>query len=532
MADVGSLVKKYLDPSRASKRWSLYSVLGIEELLDDRTMIAVAVDAAINQLKAADRTTDPESFEQIVKIVRQARATLLDDEKKAAYDKQLKALLQKVNSGPSEQTPSRSDLVRLQSVLPSGDPTAPFSMSEYLQQPSVELQQETAAERLFAVMELARQSVAPAPVVASVKPNGTALPPPTNGLPGAARGGSNAASKQLQAQIRRNRERKNMIASSVVLGVATVFIGASVWYYFNNRPPASETLANNQRPGFVDGSAGNQSTGMETNTGDASSPGKKRMNLGVASSDQAGPVGELPKMSFGTETDMPRPAGDNPETNPAPSNAAADMPMASMATADKPTMEKPPVAAPMVEAPPAPPTPDQLKKWSEAMNAARDAMVSRDFSQFHSNIEKALALPHDDAQADKLKRLDFFGQLFEKGMNILKQELAKRKGGEELSIGSTIKLAVIESKEQELIVREAGKNKTYKHDELPMGIVMGLVNLDLTDAPIDEAIRGTLYLIAPQSKAPTKGQAFKFFEKAAQADPKFVGLDTVMKDTY
>ncbi len=200
--------------------------------------------------------------------------------------------------------------------------------------------------------------------------------------------------------------------------------------------------------------------------------------------------------------------------------------------ADKPMADMPMAETPAAEAPPTPPSPEEIKKWSATVNAARDAMVSRDFNQFHSNIQKALALPHDDTQAEKLKRLDTFGQLFEKGMMILKEQLAKRKGGEELAIGSTIKLAIIESKETELIVREAGKNKTYKHDELPMGIVMGLVNLDLTDTPIDEAIRGTLYLVAPQSKAPTKGQAFKFFEKAAQADPKLLGLDTVMKDTY
>ncbi len=249
MADAGSLVKKYLDPNRISKRWNLYTVLGLEELLDDRTMIAVAVDAAINKLKAADRTTDPESFEQIVKIVRQARGTLLDDEKKAAYDKQLAAVLAKANGGAtSDSAPSKSDLVRLQSVLPSGDPTAPFSMSEYLQQATPEAEQESVADRQFALMELALQSSTPAPVANASKPTTATMQPPTTGLPMGTRSGSNSAAKQLQAQIRRNRQRKNMIASSVVLGVAMLIIGLSVLMYLKNRPQAGEAIAANQQP--------------------------------------------------------------------------------------------------------------------------------------------------------------------------------------------------------------------------------------------------------------------------------------------
>ncbi len=93
------------------------------------------------------------------------------------------------------------------------------------------------------------------------------------------RSGSNSAAKQLQAQIRRNRQRKNMIASSVVLGVAMLIIGLSVLMYLKNRPQAGEAIAANQQPGAVNGGTTDDTGETSSNRGDdanAETGGKKR----------------------------------------------------------------------------------------------------------------------------------------------------------------------------------------------------------------------------------------------------------------
>jgi hypothetical protein len=522
MADIGNLVRTYLHPQRTTKRWNLYTVLGLDELIDDRTAVAAAVEAAIGSLKIADRTKNPESFEQIVKIVRQARATLLDEEKKAAYDKQLSALLRKADGEAVAAKAEESDSAKLQSLLPPGDPTTPFSMSDYLRAPIAESPQETVAEREFALSEFMREATKA--VITSAAPTTAAAsqPPLLNASSPSSRRTSNA-SKQIQAQIRRNRQRKNLIASATVLGVAFFIIGIAVWMYLKNTAAENARLASNPLPSM--------NAELLSNTGENenndSEPSSKRMNLGFGNQKSTTPVGELPTM--GSKTDDP-PMSEPPTVDQS-IKESPNSPMPSPSTQEPTASEPIPVMVPETAPPPEPSEADQ-KNWTETLTAARQAMIDRDFKTFDSLIEKAYKIPHREETETKLQRLDILGQAFSKGYMAFLNEIGKRKGAEDLAIGSTVTVAIVENTGTALIIREAGGNKAYKYDELPMGIALALANLDLTESPFDEAIRGALNLLMPQSKPVNKTQAQKFFDKAAEGDSKFSDLGEVLKDTH
>lgn len=155
MADLLPLVQNYIGPISKPKHLNYYSALGLDELTEDRGAIALAVEAAIDKLKKADRTQDPKGFEEVVKIVRHARTTLLDGEKKSAYDVQLKALLRKV--APSvlgEDSQLLTESARLKELLPSGDPSAPFSLTDFLKSRPDDIAYETVAERQAALRPL------------------------------------------------------------------------------------------------------------------------------------------------------------------------------------------------------------------------------------------------------------------------------------------------------------------------------------------------------------------------------------------
>ncbi len=173
------------------------------------------------------------------------------------------------------------------------------------------------------------------------------------------------------------------------------------------------------------------------------------------------------------------------------------------------------------------------KKWSENMIAARKAVESRDFEKFTTLISEATSLSTSDEQIEKCKRLDTLGQLFEQSQGFLKDEIAKLKSSEVISVGQSTQISVVEVKENELILRgKSAKNETYAIDKLPIGFVESLLNLQLTDSPMHNAIRGAFFLLDPRSNPVTKKRAQEFFDQAAQADPKYEGLGQVMTDKY
>ncbi len=297
MADIALLVKQYLGPTRELKRLNYYTLLGLEELIDDRTAIAVSVESAIEKLKLADRKADPAGFEQIVKVVRQARATLLDEAKKYAYDNQLRASLRKSTDVSHESSASSSELIRLQALLPPGDPSAPFSMSDFLRQPAVEDRQESASERHLALTSLARQSAPPSTEALSAQQNGSPLlrtPPATPP--------TNTSARELQAQIRRNRQKKNTQAAAVAVGLSLVFVGGAGWMYWRSLQANQSQMAENQaqvdatepRIELRDPSQPPPTQPSPTKRPDS----KNRMNLGGVGDGSTGELGALPKINL------------------------------------------------------------------------------------------------------------------------------------------------------------------------------------------------------------------------------------------
>ncbi len=538
MADIATLVQKYLTTAEKPARLNLYTVLGLDELQDDRTTIALAVETAIEKLKAADRSSDAAGFEQVVKVVRQARSTLLDEEKKRTYDTQLKGTLKKVVSSSSESERPISDSIRLASLLPPGDPSAPFSMSEFLKTPLSKIEIETAAQRHIALAEIANPPSEPIPVSAPLT-----SPTGTNSGFGRPPAGKNAG-RELQLMIQRNRQRKNLIASSIAVGASLVVVLIGVWMFISNRNEiARQTAMSN------DGMA--LANAIKSTSGSPSNPpsvdGKtatqervqNRMNLGMKSNEPKGKVGALPQIGgleepamaaqekptaadpSSMEPAMVSPAKPDPK-NPIPADPAA-VPMkapegsgeAKMATMPAEGMEK--------KADP--------KKWREAMMDAKKAIESKNFEKFAVDIEKSLNLADGDKQEEQCRRLDKFGQLYQKGVEILNETIGELKPQDEIRYGSAGgRASVVEIKTNELILRISGKNETYTYDKLPLGIILAIMEKKMNDSPIDQAIRGIVCSTGPRNTAANKKQAKVFFEKAAAADPTLAKLDQILEE--
>jgi hypothetical protein len=552
MADIATLVQRYLSLSAKPKRLNLYTVLGLDELSVDRTAIAAAIESSIKKLQSADRASDPAGFEQVVKIVRQARATLLDDEKKRTYDAQLRTLLTKKVASVEVSSVAANESRSFTELFPAGDPMAPFSMSDFLKQSLEQPEYETAAERHIAIAELSRSSrpnslhLANQTVTEAEPPRqSVARPEPMNEWLDRPASGKNAG-RELQEMIRRNRRKKNRMATGVAIGGSLLVLLVGAWMFISNRMEQNRQLAKNKsnaslanvfQPNAVDSSEDPSSPATATMPAEKKPP--SRMDLGVKSQSTED-LGSLPKLAIDDQpATMPtsgtepvagtEPMKPSPPVVPEVPAMVPDVP----ATVPEKVPEKAPETKMVDDKPSEPPTEEEKAKWVEAMNMARKSMIEKNFEKFAKDIEVAIALSATDAHEEQARRLDKFGQLFEKGLGLSNEAFSVLKSSDEIKYGSSGgKAAVVESTENLLVLRISGKNERFTYDKIPMGIMMAVVEPKLNDNAVDHAIRGVMLSADTRSNSANKKQAKIHFEKAASMDKAFANLESVLEEKY
>jgi len=551
MADLIPLVQKYIGPINKPKHLNYYSALGLAELTEDRSAIALAIETAIEKLKRAERSQDPKGFEEVVKIVRHARVTLLDGEKKAAYDTQLKSLLRKV--APSvlgEDSQLLTESARLKELLPSGDPSAPFSLTDFLKSRPEDIEYETVAQRQDALRPLlaanpfditSSQSKALSSPVAQPASQPALLQPGLLPL-GAAKSSRSQAtsSKSLQEELRRNRRQKNLISGGIAIGGACVLVGFGLWMFMSSRAQQQEMLA--QRAANENAIANQQQAIPVSNPFTANqansdaSPNKlgspklgkqepKRMNLGIrrdansSSTDSATPM-QLPKLGAG---DASGNTSESPAMNAQPTAMATDM--AKEMPNNQPMSEAKPASKPSMES-------AKSESWSIAMNAALDAIKKRDTKLFETEMEKAFAATEDPQRISQSESLNFMGQLVPMSEKAFSDAYASLRATNAISLGSSGQASIVEVTPESLVMRVKGNNERFEFDKLPMEWVLEIANLELSDTPIDDAVRGTLLQWNQRATTESKTAAKKFFDKASSRDKKFSNLNGIIDRQY
>ncbi|MCY2973542.1 MAG: hypothetical protein NTW52_02625 [Planctomycetota bacterium] len=554
MADLTPLVQKYIGPINKPKHLNYYSALGLAELTEDRSAIALAIEVAIEKLKRADRSHDPKGFEEVVKIVRHARVTLLDGEKKAPYDTQLKSLLRKV--APSvlgEDSQLLTESARLKELLPSGDPSAPFSLTDFLKSRPEDIEYETVAQRQDALRPLlaanpfdmtGSQSKGLSSPVAEPASQPALLQPGLLPLGAAKSSRSQASSsKSLQEELLRNRRQKNLISGGIAIGGACVLVGFGLWMFMSSRAQQQEMLA--QRAANENAIANQQqavpvNNPIVANQTNSASPNKlgspklgkqepKRMNLGIrrdansSSTDSATPM-QLPTVGAGdasantSEKTTESPAM-NAQPTAMPTDIAKEMPinqsMNEAKPASKPSMES-----------------KKSESWSIAMNAALNAIKKRDTKLFETEMEKAFAATEDPQRIAQSESLNFMGQLVPMSEKAFSDAYASLRATNAISLGSSGQASIVEVTPESLVMRIKGNNERFEFDELPMEWVLEIANLELSDTPIDDAVRGTLLQWNQRATAESKTAAKKFFDKASSKDKKFSNLDGIINRQY
>jgi len=173
------------------------------------------------------------------------------------------------------------------------------------------------------------------------------------------------------------------------------------------------------------------------------------------------------------------------------------------------------------------------ESWAIAMNAALNAIKKRDTKLFQVEIEKSFAATEDAGKTTQSDSLNFMGQLVPMSEKAFRDGYAGLRATNAISLGGgSSQASIVEVSPELLVVRVKGKNERLEFDKLPMEWVLAIADLELSDTPVDDAVRGTLLQWDKRATAESKAASKKFFKNAAAKDKKFSNLEGIFDGQY
>jgi len=150
--------------------------------------------------------------------------------------------------------------------------------------------------------------------------------------------------------------------------------------------------------------------------------------------------------------------------------------------------------------------------FARAVSAARLSMSEHDLAAVRQQLESAAAdaqTPEEQQQVARLQTMLGYLEEFWEGM---RQSVAQLEAAEELVLKTT-RVAVVDSSREELVVRAAGRNRAWRIENMPMSIVMAIVNKSFPKDATSKVLLGTFLAVDPDGD---RAYARQLWREAAQ----------------
>jgi len=587
MNEIISAIQEHLQRQLKASQLDYYQVLGLEPFCSDRSQIESALQAAWGMFRKSEQSHSENngqktaSLQIVNKLLKQAQTILLDTTKKTAYDSQLAKLfeaqskqkatgqgvapattasiagLARTSSKTSQAAPAQLASPNDAELLPAGDPMqpylAPFSTPSTAAMPaqlpqnlSVDKRREELAELFPSLMMMSLRTEEPQEqfpawlVAADRKPSSA----PASIAPSSAPVDPTTKAPDLVTQLRKRRQRRNLLAVGTMVLVALGLLGFATFRFVSNRVQVAKQDSKNPRGGARVNEQGNSDASQQA---DVQQGGGKAPELVIAPNRKG-------KNKSGTEPSLPalpsvnRGSQDSDASGDAQTNSPA---MADSTNPDNTQVQPEPTAKPTAnpadDASMKPePMPDQPSEsvdsgesdqWKKSMNQARALLVAGDIQKFEEMYPKVLNQAVTKVGKAQSQRLDQAGQLYKIYMESFAEAKVKAKGASSLKVGAA-EVSIVETTPEKLVIRSAGQNKTYEWDKLPFGIAVAISDLGLSEsAPVDMAARAIYFSLHPfYQEDAKKGLVAKridgWFEKSVGKESVRPDLKEFVTDKY
>jgi len=441
-----------------------YLILGLAAFESSRTKIKAAAEDAISRLNRARPSTDEGVWVIAAQWLKDAQSILSDASKKAAYDRKLTA--------------------RMAAKVPAIDPLAGF-LPGRVKQPAPP----------------PSPANNPRPVPIHTTPS-AATQTTTRLLPETTSPTFNLPQVPIGTGHSRSRARRGLPWFSIFLSLfSLIAIGGLGGLLY--------LLQRGNLPSIVISSGGVTVAA----SADADGDGRAVALPGEVTDRNAKPRPFDPVMG-GLAGDMPPPRPPEMLDDVRTEAVANDSSMTQMGSPLMPMVEPTTPMMPAPETPAPPPTEEQIKAGDVAIAAVVDAVKQHDWARMKQLADDAQAAAASDQQKEQAAMIyqlvdlaTFYHGGIEKGLTLLK-------AGNELDITDELKIVIVETGPDKLIVRFNGKNKEYTFDTIPLSLAHKIARLTMShDAPTSIAAKHCYQAIAAVTTQPYREAAVAELEK-------------------
>lgn len=502
-----------------------YHIFGLDEGEQDADLIRSTIRSVIRHLKSEKASADPEVWKKAAKLAQQADRILGDSAQKAALDARF---------GVVEIPAAAPAVDPLASLLPAADPLAAML---------------PAADPLAA----APVPAAPVPAQASVTP-ATSMPPGVFGAPAASPEPAPVVTPVSPVKVQRAkpyRRKKSWVGAIVFTGFAMSMLGLIggllYWLAFG--------------PGVIAISSGSGSVTISTGTepeaeGTAPSPTARprRVSDGIMDPIRSGRGDDTPGESLAADLldvtpgadqgmsgmGMPDPitpdpvdqAGPDsmpePDVGMQPTVGMQPEPVSPTEMAPATMQPASPEPAPVPAEPTVPePTVESIAAADVQIGVAIGSIRNANWGTMKADAERALEQAVTDSQkssADTVYQIADLASYYRVGIQKAVEGLDV---GNEIEIAPGLKVIVVETDVDLLVIRRGAKNFRYTLDEMPIKMAHSLAAFEVTiNAPTGQAAGAVYQSIVPGLNEGYREQALedlRGIEGAVEgADPKQV----------
>jgi hypothetical protein len=179
------------------------------------------------------------------------------------------------------------------------------------------------------------------------------------------------------------------------------------------------------------------------------------------------------------------------------------------------------------------PTAEQVQELSQAMIAARTALEGGQYDDALAKLAGVSRLPMLDDHAQRYERLQLLVQYARNFREELSKAVAALRGGDEVPVGTSTVVGVVQTERDRITVRVAGANRVYGIDDLPVGLAIAIADTNLSESdPISLVIKGAHLAARKDARDDQLAKAREWFREAKQKGADIGDLDKVLDDSY
>ena len=502
-----------------TKRPHAYQIFGLQEGEQDRAIIERAVAATIAGLKAAKSSTDEQLWKKAAQLVQQARQTLADPKKKAQLDARFGVVAIAEEEPQAAASPAADPLA---AVLPAADPLAGVLPATDplagVLPPSDPLESVPPPPGAAPTSPTPVSPAQPSPVAPVPQPTSAPTAPVPSML--SPQPETPAASPVVVREKKKTRRRRQTSASMVVFGLFIVgmfgLIGLLAYVLTSDGQVAITS---------TDG-------GIKIST--QPNPGDAQPEVG----DPA-PVTQPRQRPREIDPVMGALGGDMPVPDGQPSGLVREMETPQPMDPQQPMDTQQPMDAAASQFQPEPPAmtdpdpkPDPAsEKLTEEMIEAADNMLERvrnlirqaNWKEMKSLAEQATEAPMQDQQQEQAEALYEVAELASYYRGGIERAVADLETGAEIEVNE-VRLVVVETGDDLLVVRLNGRNKSYTIDGLPFSLAHQLARFQIPESPTRQAAKAVYQAILPKATPEHRQESLAWLreinEEVEGADPQ------------